>query len=92
MGGGYEAWDGTSMATPIVSGIAALALERWPKISMADLTEELLRHCQDLGEPPLRQGSGLVQIPSGLKPSGRRSAGGTKRAARKPRRRSARGS
>jgi subtilisin family serine protease len=85
MGGGYEAWDGTSMATPVVSGIASLVLERWPTIAMSDLTEELLRHCVDLGEPPTRQGAGLVQIPSGLKPAARRSAGRKKRGSRKPR-------
>lgn len=85
MGGGYEAWNGTSMATPIVSGIASLALERWPQISVAELTDEILRHCLDLKEPPTRQGAGLAQVPPGLKPSRRKAANGAAAARRKQR-------
>jgi subtilisin family serine protease len=66
MGGGYEAWDGTSMATPIVSGVAALILENYPAITLADLVEELLSTCQDLGLPADRQGAGLVQVQAAL--------------------------
>lgn len=60
--GGYEAWDGTSMATPIVSGVAALLLERYPDITVNDLREELFSRCQDLGQPKERQGLGLIQV------------------------------
>jgi len=66
MGGGYEAWDGTSMATPIVSGVAALILEKYPGITIDDLVEELLSTCQDLGQPADRQGEGLVQVQAAL--------------------------
>lgn len=66
MGGGYEAWDGTSMATPIVSGVAALVLEKYPDITLADLVEELLSTCEDLGLPADRQGEGLVQVQAAL--------------------------
>ncbi len=62
MGGGYEAWDGTSMATPIVSGLAALVLEKYPDIAVPDLIEALFASCKNLGEPPDRQGKGLVQL------------------------------
>lgn len=61
MGGGYEAWDGTSMATPIVSGLAALVLEKYPTISVPDLIDTLLTTCKDLKLLPERQGHGLVQ-------------------------------
>ena len=36
MSGGYEACNGTSMATLIVSGVVALVLERHDTISMLD--------------------------------------------------------
>lgn len=62
VGGGYEAWDGTSMATPVVSGVAALILEKFPTISITDLVEELLSTCKDLGLPADRQGNGLIQV------------------------------
>jgi subtilisin family serine protease len=62
MGGGYEAWNGTSMATPIVSGIAALMLEKHPDITVPDLIDELLQTCKDLGQPAERQGEGLARV------------------------------
>jgi subtilisin family serine protease len=65
-GGGYEAWNGTSMATPIVSGVAALILERYPTMTYLDLFDALRSNCQDLGLDKERQGKGLVQIPTTL--------------------------
>ena len=62
MGGGYESWDGTSMATPIVAGVAALILEKHPGLSVPDLQEALLSTCRDLGQTEDRQGAGLVQV------------------------------
>lgn len=64
MSGGYEAWKGTSMATPIVSGVAALILEEDPSISVDDLREALLERCQSLAEPleRERQGKGIIQV------------------------------
>ncbi|MGK7938597.1 MAG: S8 family serine peptidase [Crocosphaera sp.] len=60
--GGYQAWNGTSMATPIVSGVAALLLEKYPKLTVLDLREELLNRCEVLEEPKERQGLGLIQV------------------------------
>ncbi|MEM9276709.1 MAG: S8 family serine peptidase [Cyanobacteria bacterium P01_F01_bin.143] len=60
--GGYEAWDGTSMATPIVSGIASLLLERNPQIHVLELKDELLSMCENLGQPRDRQGEGLIKV------------------------------
>ncbi|MDJ0598307.1 MAG: S8/S53 family peptidase [Crocosphaera sp.] len=60
--GGYEAWNGTSMATPIVSGVAALLLEKYPDLTVFDLKEELLNRCEVLQQPKERQGVGLIQV------------------------------
>lgn len=62
VGGGYAAWDGTSMATAVVSGVAALMLEKHPDITVTDLEEALLLTCTDLGMPADRQGRGLIQV------------------------------
>ncbi|MCG3195645.1 MAG: S8 family serine peptidase [Candidatus Omnitrophica bacterium] len=67
VGGGYEPWDGTSMATPIVSGIAALIIEKYPNITVTDLSDELVANCAKLERSPeWRQGHGLVQVPKKL--------------------------
>ncbi|TNF33523.1 MAG: peptidase S8 [Deltaproteobacteria bacterium] len=60
---GYEPWDGTSMATPHVSGVAALVWNHFPSASASDLRDALVATAEDLG--PLGRdnayGYGLVQ-------------------------------
>lgn len=46
---GYEAWSGTSMAAPYVSGIAALVKAHEPKISHADLKNRIISTAKPLG-------------------------------------------
>ena len=41
-GGGYGTWSGTSMATPIATGVAALVLARNPDWKPVDVTKRLL--------------------------------------------------
>jgi subtilisin family serine protease len=38
----YEAHSGTSMATPVVAGVAALVLSKQPKLSIEELRQKLL--------------------------------------------------
>jgi subtilisin family serine protease len=64
--GGYEAWDGTSMAAPLVSGLAALVLQRHSDITVLDLIEEILSRCKDIEEEDIRQGHGLVRVDTTL--------------------------
>jgi subtilisin family serine protease len=62
MGGQYEAWNGTSMAAPIVSGIAALILEEYPDMDVWEMTEELLSRCNPINGLLQRQGAGLIRV------------------------------
>lgn len=64
--GGYKAANGTSLATPILSGIACLMLERYPGISLSQLEQELLSACEDLGLDAQRQGNGEANLPHSL--------------------------
>lgn len=66
---GYAAWDGTSMACPIVTALAALALEACPWLRTGDAFQpEALRRilasaALDLGLPESVQGAGLPTAP-----------------------------
>ncbi len=49
MGGSYEAWPGTSMATPLVSGVAALLWSRYPNLTNAEVRALLLATADHIG-------------------------------------------
>ena len=67
--GNYQSWSGTSMATPIVSGLAALIIEQNPMITEPNLRSEIMSALQTLpGIPADRQGNGLAQLPQYLWP------------------------
>lgn len=61
-GGGYAAYDGTSLAAPIVSGVAALALSARADLRPSTLRGILLSTALDLGPagPDVEFGAGLV--------------------------------
>ena len=42
LGDGFEEHSGTSMATPVVSGVAALVLAAEPDLSLAELRQRLM--------------------------------------------------
>lgn len=62
-GGGYEAWQGTSMAAPIVSGLAALVLERHPDLPVLDVMDLLLNAAMPVPGDALRAGVGAARLP-----------------------------
>lgn len=66
--GTYGSWNGTSMAAPIVTGLACLLLERWPDMTVAELEAELVDHAANLGQAAERQGAGRVMLSSRLYP------------------------
>jgi subtilisin len=48
-GGGYESWNGTSMASPHVAGVAALVMASNSGLSNVDVRERLVSTAEDLG-------------------------------------------
>ena len=68
--GAFGAWDGTSMGTPHVAGIAALALETAPELLHARrdaertvrVLDRVLSLCVDLGMARQYQGAGLPLV------------------------------
>jgi subtilisin family serine protease len=54
-GGGYGVWSGTSMATPLVAGVAAMLFERNPDRKPEDVTKRLRERATALCGTPLRQ-------------------------------------
>lgn len=60
---GYEAWSGTSMATPHVSAVAALIWSAYPDLTNVEIREALVATALDLGAPDrdVYYGCGLVQ-------------------------------
>jgi len=69
-GGGYEAWDGTSMATPHVSGTVALMLERNPALKPAEIKKKLESTALDLGSAGKDNdyGSGRIDASKAVSP------------------------
>lgn len=58
----YVAKSGTSMATPIVSGAAALVMEKYPQITNEEFVRLLSLTATDLGEPWNKQGFGMLNV------------------------------
>jgi len=62
---GYASWDGTSMAAPLVTALAALILEGYPAVRTGDAQQSemvrstIYRSAVNLGMPSVVQGYGL---------------------------------
>lgn len=63
--GTYVAWDGTSMATPHVVGLAALLLSLDPSLTPAQLTAKITGGAVDLGDV-LQFGNGRIDVMGSL--------------------------
>ena len=64
----YDSWDGTSMATPHVSGVAALLLAQNPSLTGAQLRSRLTTWAVDAGPagPDNLYGAGIVNARNSL--------------------------
>ncbi|HZK57622.1 MAG TPA: S8 family peptidase [Clostridia bacterium] len=58
----YKELSGTSMATPVVAGCAALLYEKYPEMTPSQMKEIIVSNAVDLGLDPNIQGSGLLNI------------------------------
>ncbi|MDQ3181427.1 MAG: S8 family serine peptidase, partial [Acidobacteriota bacterium] len=61
LNGTFEKLDGSSMATPFVAGLAALYLEREPKLTAQKLFDELKKRARQLGTAE-DFGAGMVRL------------------------------
>ena len=59
-GGGYERQSGTSMAAPVVSGLAALIMSYYPTLSAGDVKRIILASATRRNERVMRPGGGEV--------------------------------
>jgi serine protease len=67
-GSSYEEWDGTSMATPHVAGVAALIWSYFPGKTAAQIRAALTSTAEDLGAPGRDNsfGHGLIRAKNAL--------------------------
>jgi len=68
-GGGYAEWAGTSGATPVVAGVAALIRSKWPDMSASQVINRIVSTAKDAGLPgkdPL-YGFGVLNAEAALK-------------------------
>ncbi|MBD5458853.1 MAG: S8 family serine peptidase [Lachnospiraceae bacterium] len=62
--GSYVKKSGTSMATPIVSGAAALLLQKYPYLNNEQVKRKMVYSAKDLGDAWNKQGWGMLDIQS----------------------------
>lgn len=67
---GYDELSGTSMATPMVSGVAALLFEQEPELSSEEAKSRIKSSSNPLGDEPWKFGSGMVDAENLLEEDG----------------------
>lgn len=58
----YTKMSGTSVATPIVAGVCALLIQKYPKISPNQLKYVLLNNCKSLTKNHNLEGYGIINV------------------------------
>lgn len=67
LGKSYSRMSGTSMASPLVAGLAALMLEVSPQLTATEIKAILQLNCAPLNQPGNSQGAGLLQADSAMR-------------------------
>ncbi|TCL70917.1 serine protease AprX [Hydrogenispora ethanolica] len=60
--GGYTELSGSSMATPLVAGAAALILQKWPQLKPDQVKMLMIKRSRDLGLGRALQGFGALDL------------------------------
>ena len=70
--GGLGIGGGTSFSTPLISGAAALILDRWPNLTGREIADILFQSATDLGAAGVDStyGHGLLNVQVALQPMG----------------------
>ena len=70
--GGLAVVSGTSFAAPLISGAAAIIIQRWPDLTARQVANILFASATDLGAPGVDSvyGHGLLNIAAALQPLG----------------------
>jgi serine protease AprX len=68
VGTGYISLSGTSMATPVCAGAAALILKANPNLTPDEVKANLISSAETLGEVPNCQGAGLINVFKAITP------------------------
>jgi len=61
-GDSYTQWAGTSASTPMIAGVVALLVQRHPLLTPDEAKTALMGSATDLGQDPMVQGWGLVNV------------------------------
>jgi hypothetical protein len=70
--GSQASVSGTSISAPLISGAAAIILERWPSLTGRQIADILFQSATDLGTPGVDSiyGHGLLNVEAALQPMG----------------------
>ena len=74
--GSYEELSGTSMATPVTSGVAGLTLAQWSSLTNSELRAHLKNTAEDIGLSSDKQGSGQADAYAAVTTDPSESGGG----------------
>jgi subtilase family protein len=70
--GSLQQISGTSFSAPLISGAAAIVMQRWPNLTARQVADILLNTATDLGTPGVDStyGHGLLNVDAALQPNG----------------------